>query len=124
VALRPSLRPSAPELLPPSGRYGAAPESHRDLDEIDFDAPSQRALELEDGHEHRIRSSLAPTSSAMVANRVSHVSRVVAPLPPPSSMTTSSSSRGNVVVIGFFLAVGIASIMAGLWVVVALLAPT
>lgn len=118
------MRPSAPELLPPSGRYGAPPESHRDLDEVDFDAPSQRALELEDGHEHRVRKSFAPTMHATGAGRVSHVSRVVAPLPPPSSRTTSSSSRGNLVVIGFLVAVGVASIMAGLWVVVALLAPT
>lgn len=118
------MRPSAPELLPPSGRYGAAPESHRDLDEVDFDSPSQRALELEDGHEHRVRNSLAPMMPASVAGRVSHVSRVAAPLPPPSSMTTSSSrSRGDLVVIGFFVAIGVASIMAGLWVVVALLAP-
>ena len=121
VALGPSLRPSAPEVLPPSGRYGAAPESLRELDDFDFDSPSQRAIELEDGHPHRGRSSLEPTSSAMVSSRVSHVSRVMAPL--PLATRSMSSSRANLVVVGFFVAIGVASIMAGLWVVVALLAP-
>ncbi|MBS2014905.1 MAG: hypothetical protein JST00_18590 [Deltaproteobacteria bacterium] len=104
------VRPSRDADAVPTGRYGAAPESRRVLDEYDFDVPSRQPLELEDEAERR--SSFDPPIPASVPRPLEPSRSTGATAPAPRGAAASLFIATCILLGGALLIAAVGVVMA------------